>query len=112
MPDDSERTRVWALAAETRAAARAQAFAQKAEQEGLPAWAPLLRALAEAQGVRASRWLMLLRGKVGDTAANLREAFLEQAPARQSEYERLAAQAAGGRQEDPGLGLGPGRAGG
>lgn len=93
MSDDSGKILTWALAAEERAAARARAFAKKAEQEGLPAWSPLFKALAEAQRVRANRWLMLVRGKVGDTAANLREAFLEESPARRHEYERLAAQA-------------------
>jgi rubrerythrin len=85
----------WALATESRAAARGQAMAQKAAQEGLAGWARLLRALAEAQGVRARRWLLLARGKIGDTAENLRLAFVQEARAKAEEYERLSAQAAG-----------------
>jgi rubrerythrin len=83
----------WALAAESRAAARGQAFAQKAEQEGLSGWARLLRALAEAQAVHARRYLLLLRGKIGATADNLRQAFVEESQARAAEYERLAGEA-------------------
>jgi rubrerythrin len=83
----------WALSAESRAAARGQAMAQKAEQEGLAGWARLLRAQAEAQGVRARRWLLLSRGKIGSTSENLRLAFVEESRARAARYERLAEEA-------------------
>jgi rubrerythrin len=90
LPEQNEQMLAWALAAESRAAARGQAFAQKAEQEGLSGWARLLRAAAEAQGVRARRWLLLARGKIGATAENLRQAFAEETQARAREYGRLA----------------------
>jgi rubrerythrin len=90
----NEQNLAWALAAESKAAARGQACAQKAEQEGLAGWARLLRAVAEAQGVHARRYLLLLRGKIGPTTENLRRVFVEETQARAAEYGRLAEAAA------------------
>jgi len=57
------------------AAARNRIRAQKAAQEGGPA--ALFLALAQAQEVHAKKALMLLRGRIGNTAENLAEALQE-----------------------------------
>jgi rubrerythrin len=55
------------------AAARLEVFAKKAKAQGKAAEAALFGAMAAAQQVHIRRLTMLLRGKVGDTEANLAE---------------------------------------
>ena len=63
------------FAEESRGSSRAEAFALLADKEGRPALARLFRVLAEAKGVHALRFGNLMRGKIGSTTDNLREAL-------------------------------------
>ncbi|MFH2128306.1 MAG: rubredoxin-like domain-containing protein [Pseudomonadota bacterium] len=76
-----------AFALETRAAARNQAFALRAAQDGRAQEAAFFRAAAQAQSVAARRLLLILRGKIGGTALNLAEAFERELPERLAGYE-------------------------
>ncbi|SKA91515.1 Rubrerythrin [Paucidesulfovibrio gracilis DSM 16080] len=58
---------------ESASAARCEVAALRARAEGRPQAARLLNALAVAQKVHADKALMILRGKLGDTDANLDE---------------------------------------
>jgi rubrerythrin len=84
-----------AFALESRAAARNQAFALKAIQEGRSQEAKFFRAAAQAQNVVARRLLLILRGKIKDTEQNLAEAFAEELPQRLKNYEECIARAQG-----------------
>jgi len=85
-----------AFALESRAAARSQAFALKAEQENRVPEARLFRALSASQSVAARRWLMLLRGKIGDTGQNLKEAFQEETSWKLQSYAEFQSRALDG----------------
>ncbi|MEW6187310.1 MAG: rubrerythrin family protein [Thermodesulfobacteriota bacterium] len=74
MEERSEKNLAASFASESQAAARNQAFAQKADHEGNTGTARLFRALAEAESVQARRYLMILRGKIGSTRENLEAA--------------------------------------
>ena len=63
------------LARGMRAAARAAAFALKAEQEGHEDLALLFKAAADSKSVHSRRFLNLLRGKINRSFENLKEAF-------------------------------------
>jgi len=63
------------FAGESRGASRAEAFALLADKEDRPGLARLFRVLAEAKGVHARRFGHLMRGKIGSTSDNLREAL-------------------------------------
>ena len=84
------------FALESRAAARNQAFALKAEQEGRAQDALFFRAAAQAQSVAARRLMLLLRGKIGGTDENLVDAFERELPQRIKNYEEYI-----GRSEGP-----------
>jgi rubrerythrin len=71
-----------AFAAESRAGARAEACALKAQRQERGAVAALWRAVAQGHRVAARRLLMLLRGKIGEGAENLRAAREQELPAR------------------------------
>jgi len=88
-----------AFAAESKAAARNAAFAQKAEQDGYAPIARLFRAVAEAESVHARRYLRLMRGKIGSTEDNLKTAFENEIKANVEEYPGLIRAAAGEGQE-------------
>jgi rubrerythrin len=75
-----------AFALESRAAARYETSALKANQEGRAQEALFFRAAAKGQSVAAKRLLMLLRGKIGSTDANLAQAFEEELPQRMRTY--------------------------
>ncbi len=85
----------YAFAVESKAAARALAFAQKAEQEGRTHLARLFRAVAESESVHARRYLLLMRGKIGTTADN-QEAFCREVQEHARVYPRLIEQARAG----------------
>jgi rubrerythrin len=85
-----------AFAMESRAAARNQAFALKAEQDGRAQDALFFRAAAEAQTVAARRLMLLLRGKIGGTDENQADAFEQDLPQRVKKYEEHI-----GRSEGP-----------
>lgn len=78
-----------AFAAESKEAARNNAFAAKAEHEGYDQIARLFRAVADAEGVHARRYLMLMRGKIGSTEENLEAAFQNEIKANVDEYPNL-----------------------
>ncbi len=93
MPMDELDPLLYALAAETRASARLEAYAAKAELDGLPGLARLFRAAALAQDVHARRFLRLARGKISSSAENLRCAWQEDIPGHAGAYPELIAQA-------------------
>ncbi len=95
MPDQTQLDLALAFAAESRAAARNQAFALKARQEGHAQEARLFQAVAQGQSVVARRLLMLLRGKIGATTDNLAEAFGQELPARLRSYQEYQDRAQG-----------------
>jgi rubrerythrin len=75
-----------AFAAESKAAARNEAFALKAESEGYPELAHLFRAVANSESVHARRFLNLMRGKIGTTEANLQAAYENEIRAKDEKY--------------------------
>ena len=85
----TEKDLAYAFAAESKAAARNEAFARKAEVEGFPNLGRLFRAVSEAESVHARRYLMLMRGKIGSTEENLRTAFENEIKANADEYPKL-----------------------
>ncbi len=89
MPSKSEKNLAIAFAAESKAAARNSAFAQKAEKDGYPQIAKLFRAVADAESVHARRYLLLMRGKIGATEENLEAAFQNEIKANVDEYPPL-----------------------
>jgi rubrerythrin len=89
MGEETQKNLAYAFAAESKASARNSAFAQKAQVEGFDQIARLFRAVAEAEAVHARRYLMLMRGKVGDTEENLKAAFENEIRANVQEYPKL-----------------------
>jgi len=89
MSSKSEQNLAVAFAAESKAAARNAAFAQKAEVEGYSQIARLFRAVSDAESVHARRYLMLMRGKIGSTEENLKAAFENEIRANAEEYPKL-----------------------
>ncbi|WP_147819454.1 rubredoxin-like domain-containing protein [Salidesulfovibrio onnuriiensis] len=69
--NDNEVILAVAFSRESRNAARNAMAALKADKDGHPRAARLLRAVAAGQEVHAGKLLMLLRGKLGDTGENL-----------------------------------------
>lgn len=78
-----------AFAAESRLAARLEVYAAQAGRDGLAADAALYRALAASHQVRARRYLMLMRGKLGSPAENRAAAFDQELPAMAALYQEL-----------------------
>jgi len=89
MPGKTEKNLAYAFAGESKAYARNSAFAQKADQESYPQIARLFRAVAEAESVHATRYLTLMRGRIGSTEENLEAAFQNEIRANVDEYPRL-----------------------
>jgi len=89
MSEKTEKNLAYAFAAESKAAARNAAFAQKAEKDGFPQIAGLFRAVSEAESVHAQRFLRLMRGKIGSTEENLEAAFENEIKANTNEYPQL-----------------------
>lgn len=75
------------------ARARVEMFAQQARSQQRPREAAFYQALAASLQVHARRFLMLMRGKLGDAAANLREARDEMLPGLVQGYAELVAAA-------------------
>jgi rubrerythrin len=86
MSDQTKLDLALSFALESRAAARNQAFALKAEQEGRVQDALIFRAAAQAQSVAARRLMLILRGKIGGTDENLDDAFERDLPQRLKNY--------------------------
>jgi len=89
MANKSETNLGYAFVAESKAYARNSAFALKADQDGYPQIARLFRAVADAESVHASRYLKLIRGKIGSTEKNLEAAFQNEIKANVEEYPKL-----------------------
>ncbi|MBU1156955.1 MAG: hypothetical protein KJ921_13950 [Proteobacteria bacterium] len=75
------------------AQARLEMFAQQARSQQRPQEAEFYDALAASLKVHARRFLMLMRGKLGDGAANLGETRQEMLPGLLQDYAELVAQA-------------------
>jgi rubrerythrin len=99
MSEKTEKNLAYAFAAESKAAARNAVFAKKAETEGYTQVARLFRAVSDAESVHSSRFLMLMRGKIGSTEENLQKAFENEIKANAEEYPRLIKEAAEEGQE-------------
>lgn len=89
MPID-ELSQAFALLSKARV--RAEAFSQKAAQDGDPAARPLA-ALAASLEVQTGRLLLLMRGKIAATEQNMAEAFGAGLAAIDGQLARLAAEA-------------------
>ena len=75
MSKKTEKNLSYAFGAESKAAARNEVFAKKAEMEGYTQVARLFRAVSDAESVHSRKFLMLMRGKIGSTEENLETAF-------------------------------------
>ncbi len=82
------------LARGLRAAARAAAFALKAEQEGHEDLALLFKAAADSKSVHSRRFLNLLRGKINRSFENLKEAIDSESCGLAELYPRMVKEAA------------------
>ena len=89
MPEKTEKNLSYAFAAESKASARNETFAKKAEMEGYTQIARLFRAISDAESVHARRYLLLMRGKIGSTEENLETAFHNEIKANVEEYPKL-----------------------
>jgi rubrerythrin len=89
MAEKTEKNLALAFAGESKAAARNEAFARKADMEDYKQIARLFRAVSEAESVHARRFLFLMRGKIGSTEENLEKAFQSEIRANVDEYPKL-----------------------
>ncbi|MFC1867549.1 rubrerythrin family protein [Thermodesulfobacteriota bacterium] len=89
MGEKTEKNLADAFAAESKASVRNAAFAMKAEKEDLSQIAGLFRAVSDAESVHANRFLLLMRGKIGSTEENLKEAFENEIKANTERYSVL-----------------------
>ena len=94
MSKKTEKNLAYAFGAESKAAARNEVFAKKAEMEGYTQIARLFRAVSDAEAVHSKKFLMLMRGKIGSTEENLQAAFENEIRANAEEYPRLIKEAA------------------
>lgn len=95
-----ERDLKLAFAGESKAHMRGLAYARAAEAEGYGQVARLFRAAAESERVHASEYLNFLQGAVGDTEANLKQAFESELKAHQEAYPPLIKAAFDAGRED------------
>ena len=86
MVEKIEKHLAQAFAAESKASARNEAFALKAERDGYINLARLFRAVADAESVHAHRFLLLMRGKIGTTEQNLKDAHQSEIKATKDYY--------------------------
>lgn len=93
MGNKTESNLAYAFAAESKAAVRNKAFAQKADHDGYVQIARLFRAVSDAESVHAQRYLRLMRGKIGTTEENLEAAFQNEIRANVEEYPKLIKEA-------------------
>lgn len=95
MSDQTQLDLALSFALESRAAARNQAFALKAEQEGRAKDALFFRAAAQAQSVAARRLMLILRGKISGTEENLADAFQRDLPQRIKNFQEYVTRSEG-----------------
>ena len=93
MSDKIEQNIAHAFAEESRAMARCEVFAMKAEKEGLARIARLFRVMADSKAVHARRFLGLMRGKIGNTEENLMESRKGESLAKEEYYPPMVEEA-------------------
>lgn len=94
MGEQTNRNLYQAFVGEAKAFFRLQAYAEKAEEEGLPQIAALFRAVAEAERVHAGRNLGLLgEAVVQDSETNLQNSFEREKTAGDLYYARFLREA-------------------
>jgi len=93
MTEEIKNNMARAFGEESKAAARGAAFALKAEKEGFSELANLFRAVADAEAVHARRFLLLMRGKIGNTMENLEAALRNETRAAEEAYPPMAEKA-------------------
>ena len=71
----------------SRAAARKKLYALRAEREGNSQLARLFRAIAISEEAQATRFLLQLRGQIGNNQQNCKTAFKEEIPHLRDQYE-------------------------
>jgi rubrerythrin len=96
MSEEIRKNLARAFAEESKSAVRDAAFALKAERDGFSELASLFRAIADAESVHARRYLLLMRGKIGDTKENLEAALNNEAYAAETAYPPMVEDARGG----------------
>ena len=95
MSEEIRKNLARAFAEESKSSVRDAAFALKAERDGFPELASLFRAIADAESVHARRFLLLMRGKIGDTKENLEAALKNEAYAAETAYPPMVEEARG-----------------
>lgn len=90
MSEEIKKNLARAFAEESKSSVRDAAFALKAERDGFSELAGLFRAIADAESVHARRFLLLMRGKIGDTKENLDAALHNEAYAAETAYPPMA----------------------
>ena len=70
-------------------ASRCSIYSLRAVKDGQPQLARLFQAMAESHSRQATRFLLQVRGSIGDTAANIRQAFDRELPALMATFEQL-----------------------
>lgn len=95
MSDEIRKNLARAFAEESKSAVRDAAFALKAERDGFSELAGLFRAIADAESVHARRFLLLMRGKIGETRENLEAALKNEAYAAETAYPPMVEDAKG-----------------
>ncbi|MFH1058525.1 MAG: ferritin family protein [Pseudomonadota bacterium] len=83
-----------AFSQESILAARHRTYALKARQEGRPGLARFFSAMARSEEIHANRLLMLLRGRLAESQANLAASLDRDLPANLAAYRAMAARAA------------------
>ncbi len=78
----------------SRDAARKKLYAMRAEQDGSPQLARLFRAIAVSEEVQATRFLLQLRGQIGNNSQNTAAAFEKEIPALINQYNQAVLTAA------------------
>jgi rubrerythrin len=87
MKERTEKNIYTAFVGEAKAYFRLLAYAEKAEEEGIPQIALLFRAIAEAERVHATRHLSLMKDiLVKDTDTNLEKSFQREKSISENEY--------------------------
>ena len=77
----------------SRAAARSHLYAMRANMDERPELAKLFLAIADSQAMQAQRFLVQIRGTVGQTDENEQHAFGTELPAAIAEYQELRQEA-------------------
>ena len=85
-----------AFSEESKASDRTAAFVLKAEQEGYSELARLFRAVADAKSIHARRFRYIMRGKIGTTEENMKDALQNEIAAVDNDYPKMVEDAKDG----------------